>query len=77
MKIGCKCSQMGVKVGCACQMGVIKTCRKQDFDPKRPAAAQRVCLYTKSKPRRLLGRHPNRSAALKQEQAIEIRKRGG
>jgi len=76
MKIGCKCHQMGKKIGCACQMGVIKACRKGDLDPNRSASAQRVCLYTKRKPRRLLGRHPNRASALKQEQAIEIRKRG-
>jgi hypothetical protein len=59
------------------QMGVIRPCRKRDVDPKRPESSQKVCLYTKSKPRRLLGRHPNRPSALRQERAIEIRKRGG
>lgn len=77
MKIGCKCSRMGGKVGCACQMGVILSCRKQDFDPDRPISKQRVCLYTRGTPRRLLGRHPNYAAALRQERVIEMRKRGG
>jgi hypothetical protein len=77
MKIGCKCNQMGAKLGCECQMGIIKPCRKRDLDPDRPKGQQKVCLYTKRKPRRLLGRHPNRGAAIKQEQAIEIRKRRG
>lgn len=56
------------------QMGVIKPCRKQDLDPSRPKSQQKVCLYTKSKPRRLLGRHPSRPSALRQERAIQIRK---
>lgn len=59
------------------QLGVIKACRKTDIDPSRPRSAQRVCLYTKKKPRRLLGRHPNRASALRQERVIEMRKRGG
>lgn len=77
MKIGCKCSKMGAKLGCLCEMGIIKPCRKRDLDPKRPASAQRVCLYTKRKPRRLLGRHPNQTSAARQEKAIEINKRRG
>ena len=59
------------------EMGVIRPCRKRDLDPSRPAGRQRVCLYTKKTPRRLLGRHPNRAAARRQEAAIEIRKHGG
>lgn len=77
MKIGCKCSRMGSKLGCGCEMGIMKPCRKRDLDPKRPKSQQKVCLYSKKKPGKLLGRHPNRAAARKQEQAIEIRKRGG
>lgn len=58
------------------QLGVIRPCRKADLDPKRPKSAQKVCLYTKRKPRRLLGRHPDRKSALRQEAVIEMRKRG-
>lgn len=77
MKIGCQCSKMGSKMGCECQMGIIKPCRKRDLDPDRPKSQQKVCLYTKRKPRRLLGRHPNRPSAIRQERVIEMRKRGG
>lgn len=58
------------------QMGVIRPCRKQDLDPKRPKSAQKMCLYTKRKPRRLLGRHPSLESAKRQEQVIQIRKHG-
>jgi hypothetical protein len=58
-------------------LGVIRPCRKADFDPKRPKSAQKVCLYTRKTPRRLLGRHPNRPSAVRQERAIEIRRHGG
>lgn len=68
---------MRTKLGCNCQMGIIKPCRKRDLDPKRPRSQQRMCLYTKKGPKRLLGRHPSYASALKQEQAIEIHKRGG
>jgi len=55
---------------------IIKDCRKQDIDPDRPLSEQKVCLYTHSKPHRLLGRHPNEEAAKKQERAIQWRKHG-
>lgn len=58
------------------QMGVILPCRAPDLDPSRPRSKQRVCLYTKKTPRRLLGRHPNQASARRQEAAIEIRKHG-
>ena len=58
-------------------LGVIGPCRRRDRDPKRPMSAQRVCLFTKTKPRRLLGRHPNRQKAFLQEYAIKMRQRGG
>lgn len=58
------------------QLGIIKPCRKGDIDPKRPRSQQRVCLYTKRKPARLLGRHPSRASALRQERVIEMRKHG-
>lgn len=52
---------------------VIKKCRKKDHDPKRPASAQKWCLYTKNG-KRLLGRHSSKASAQKQEQAIQISK---
>lgn len=58
-------------------LGVVGRCRKRDYDPKRPRSAQKVCLFTRQKPRRLLGRHPNRGSAIRQERAIEIRRHGG
>ena len=56
------------------QLGVIRPCRKGDIDPKRPK--HRVCLYDR-KGKRLLGRHLTRMSALRQERAIQVRKRGG
>lgn len=58
-------------------MGVIRPCRKRDYDPKRPKKVQRVCLYTRRKPTRLLGRHPDQPSARRQEYAIKMRQRGG
>jgi hypothetical protein len=58
------------------QMGVIRRCRKSDVDPARPKNSQKLCLYTRKSPRRLLGRHPNRASALRQERVIEMRKHG-
>ncbi len=55
---------------------IIKDCRKKDLDPDRPVSEQKVCLYTHSKPHRLLGRHPDEEAAKKQERAIQWRKHG-
>jgi len=52
------------------ELGIIKPCRKRDRQPGKP-----ICLYSKSKPRKLLGRHKTYLAALKQERAIQIRKR--
>lgn len=54
------------------QLGVIRSCRRADIDPKRPKL--RICLYDR-KGRKLLGRHPNKPAALRQERAIQVRKR--
>jgi hypothetical protein len=56
-------------------LGVIGKCRRSDYDPKRPRSAQKVCLFTRNKPRKLLGRHPNTVSAKRQEVAIEIRRR--
>ena len=55
---------------------IIKKCRKKDLDPNRPKTEQRVCLYSKKDPDKLLGRHPNEESAKKQEQAIQIHKKG-
>lgn len=51
------------------QLGIIKPCAKKDIDPKRPG--HKVCLYTRRKPKRLLGRHRSFKSALKQERAIK------
>ncbi len=59
------------------RIGVVRKCAKRDLDPKRPRSAQKVCLYAREGPRRLLGRHPNFAAAIRQEKAIQIRKRRG
>lgn len=52
---------------------VIKKCREQDIDPDRPRSEQKVCLYTKDGTK-LLGRHPSKESAEKQERAIQTRK---
>lgn len=65
---------MSKVAGGSFQLGVIRLCRKRDLDPKRPG--HRLCLYD-SKGDRLLGRHPNRKSALRQERAIQIRKHSG
>jgi hypothetical protein len=53
------------------ELGVIRPCRKADIDPKRPG--HRVCLYSRRRPRRVLGRHRTYRAALRQERAIKAR----
>jgi len=53
---------------------VIRKCRKQDQDD-RPVEKQRWCLYS-SDGKKLLGRHPSKEKAVKQERAIQVRKRG-
>jgi len=59
---------------CRPSLGIIRECRKRDLDPERPK--RRWCLYSKKRPDRVLGRHPSRAAALRQERAIQISKRG-
>lgn len=59
------------------ELGIISPCRSRDIDPTRPKSKQKVCLFSKSRPRKLLGRHPSYKAALRQERAIQMRKRGG
>jgi hypothetical protein len=47
---------------------IVKSCRAEDQDD-RPASEQKVCLY--SHEGKLLGRHPSKDSAVKQEQAIK------
>jgi hypothetical protein len=51
---------------------VIQKCRKSDLD-ERPQAEQVWCLYSKDG-KKLLGRHPSKESAQKQETAIQISK---
>lgn len=53
------------------QLGIIKACAKKDLDPKRPG--HKICLYTRRKPKRVLGRHRSFKSALRQEHAIKAR----
>jgi hypothetical protein len=52
---------------------VIRKCLKSDLDPGRPKSEQVWCLISK-KTGKVLGRHPSKVKAVKQEQAIEISK---
>lgn len=56
-------------------LGMIKRCRKMDMKPGRRSSAQRWCLWD-SKGKRVLGRHPSRSKADRQERLIQARKHG-
>lgn len=56
-------------------LGIIKKCRVIDRTSRRPVKDQRWCLWD-SKGKRILGRHPSREKALKQERLIQLRKRG-
>lgn len=51
---------------------VIRPCKKKDKD-SRPGKEQKVCLYT-SDGSKLLGRHPSKEKALRQERAIQKHK---
>ena len=53
---------------------MIKPCKKKDLD-SRPLSEQKWCLYN-SVGTKLLGRHPSKESALKQERAIQIHKHG-
>ena len=54
------------------RLAVIRKCLKEDKDD-RPADEQEWCLYTKDGDQ-LLGRHPSKEDALKQEAVIEMHK---
>jgi hypothetical protein len=56
-------------------LGVIKRCRKSDLTSKKPKSKQQWCLWTKSESR-IIGRHPSKSRAVKQERLIEMKKHG-
>lgn len=56
-------------------LGVIKRCRKSDLTSKKPKSKQQWCLWTKSESR-IIGRHPSKSRAIKQERLIEMKKHG-
>jgi hypothetical protein len=58
--------------GLRLQLGIIRPCLKRDRKSGKP-----ICLYSKRKPRKLLGRHGSKASALRQEQAIQIRKNRG
>lgn len=57
--------------GIRLQLGIIKPCLKRDRK-----GGKSICLYSKSKPRRLLGRHRSIASARRQESAIQIYKHG-
>ena len=57
-------------------LGIIKRCRRVDMKSDRGRSFQRWCLWD-SKGKRILGRHPSRSKAIRQERLIHARKRGG
>lgn len=54
-------------------LGIIKLCARKDRDPKKPK--NKWCLYSKKKPKKVLGRHPTRKKAHRQEVAIKISQR--
>lgn len=56
-------------------LGIVRKCAPGDRAVDRPAADQVWCLFDR-KGRRVLGRHPRRSGAARQERLIQLRKRG-
>ena len=56
-------------------LGIITPCHKSDLTSKKPKSKQKWCLWTKNKSR-ILGRHPSKSRAVKQERLIEMKKHG-
>lgn len=57
--------------GVRLELGIIRPCYSGDGKPGFP-----ICLYSKRKPRLLLGRHRNKNSALRQERMIQMIKRG-
>jgi hypothetical protein len=56
--------------GVRLELGIIRPCYSGDSKPGFP-----ICLYSKRKPRLLLGRHKNKSSALRQERMIQMVKK--
>lgn len=56
--------------GIRLQLGVVRPCHSGDRKPGFP-----ICLYSKRKPRLLLGRHRSKSSALRQERMIQWAKK--
>lgn len=54
-------------------LGVIKECRPSDRKSGRRVSGQKWCLWD-SKGKKVIGRHPSYSRALRQEQAIHARR---
>lgn len=54
-----------------CKESIIKQCPQKDLTEDRPQKDQKWCLYD-SKGERLLGRHPTKEKAEKQERFIQI-----
>lgn len=57
-------------------LGIIQRCRARDMKKGRPKRSQQWCLWD-SKGKRILGRHPSRKRAVRQERLIQVRKHGG
>ena len=57
-------------------LGIIRKCRKRDRKSGVPVKKQQWCLWT-SDGKRILGRHPTKKAALRQERLIQMKKHGG
>jgi len=55
---------------------IVKPCRQKDKKSDKPLHDQKVCLYSKKDPTKLLGRHPSEQAARQQEKAIHVNKKG-
>lgn len=56
-----------------CKESIIKECPKKNLTDDRPLEEQKWCLFD-SKGERLLGRHPSKEKAEKQENFIQILK---
>lgn len=56
--------------GVRLELGIIRPCHSDDRKPGFP-----ICLYSKKKPRLLLGRHKSKRSALRQERMIQMVKK--
>jgi len=54
-------------------LGIIKPCRDCDMKEGRAKSKQKWCLWD-SKGNRILGRHPSKGSALRQEHLIQMKK---